>query len=98
MFNIMNLLNDRFRHSNSAVVLGTVKVFLNLTKNNQELSNRVFACVQAPLITLLTSSETTGNYEISFNVFSHIYLLVLKGAAFVFETEYKQFFIKYEEP
>lgn len=45
MFNIMNLLNDRFRHSNSAVVLGTVKVFLHLTKDNKELTNRVFACV-----------------------------------------------------
>ena len=54
--------------------------------------------MQAPLITLMTSSETTESYEVSFNVLSHIHLLVLRGANFVFETEYKQFFIKYDEP
>jgi vesicle coat complex subunit len=46
----------------------------------------------------MTSSETTESYEVSYNVLSHIHLLVLRGANFVFETEYKQFFIKYDEP
>ena len=50
------------------------------------------------MITLMTSSETTESYEISFNVLSHIHLLVLRGANFVFEGEYKHFFIKYDEP
>jgi len=54
--------------------------------------------MQAPLITLMTSSETTESYEVSFNVLSHIHLLVLRGANFVFEGEYKQFFVKYDEP
>jgi vesicle coat complex subunit len=54
--------------------------------------------MQAPLITLMTSSETTESYEVSFNVLSHIHLLVLRGANWVFESEYKQFFIKYDEP
>lgn len=54
--------------------------------------------MQAPLITLMTSSETTESYEVSFNVLSHIHLLVLRGANWVFEAEYKQFFIKYDEP
>jgi len=46
----------------------------------------------------MTSSETTESYEVSFNVLSHIHLLVLRGANWVFESEYKQFFIKYDEP
>jgi vesicle coat complex subunit len=54
--------------------------------------------MQAPLITLMTSSETTESYEVSYNVLSHIHLLVLRGAGFVFESEYKQFFVKYDEP
>jgi hypothetical protein len=45
--------------------------------------------MQAPLITLMTSSETTESYEVSFNVLSHIHLLVLRGANWVFESEYK---------
>ena len=46
----------------------------------------------------MTSSETTESYEVSFNVLSHIHLLVMRGANWVFETEHKQFFIKYDEP
>jgi vesicle coat complex subunit len=46
----------------------------------------------------MTSSETTESYEVSFNVLSHIYLLVLRGANVVFEQDFKQFFVKYDEP
>lgn len=46
----------------------------------------------------MTSSETTESYEVSYNVLSHIHLLVVKGANIVFESEYKHFFIKYDEP
>jgi len=98
MFDIMNLLEDRFKHASSSVVLGAIKVFLHLTQDDQELAKQVYLRLQAPLITLMTSSETTESYEVSFNVLSHIHLLVLRGANFVFESEYKQFFIKYDEP
>jgi len=46
----------------------------------------------------MTSSETTESYEVSFNVLSHIHLLVTKGSTQVFESEYKHFFVKYDEP
>jgi vesicle coat complex subunit len=46
----------------------------------------------------MTSSDTTESYEISFNVLTHIHLLVLRGGQQYFENEYKQFFIKYDEP
>ena len=98
MFDIMNLLEDRFKHASSSVVLGAIKVFLHLTDGEAELSKQVYLRMQAPLITLMTSSETTESYEVSYNVLSHIHLLVLRGANFVFESEYKQFFVKYDEP
>ena len=98
MFDIMNLLEDRFKHASSSVVLGAIKVFLHLTDGEPELSKQVYLRMQAPLITLMTSSETTESYEVSYNVLSHIHLLVLRGANFVFESEYKQFFVKYDEP
>ena len=98
MFNIMNILEDRFKHASSSVVLGAIKVFLHMTANDANLAKQVYQRMQAPLITLMTSSETTESYEVSFNVLSHIHLLVLRGANWVFESEYKQFFIKYDEP
>jgi AP-4 complex subunit beta-1 len=98
MFDIMNLLEDRFKHASSSVVLGAIKVFLHLSDHDPELSKQVYLRMQAPLITLMTSSETTESYEVSYNVLSHIHLLVLRGANFVFESEYKQFFVKYDEP
>lgn len=97
-FDIMNLLEDRFKHASSSVVLGTVKVFLHLTKDDSNLYKQVLQRLQAPLITLMTSSETTESFEISYNVLTHIYLLVLRGANIYFENEYKQFFVKYDEP
>lgn len=38
MFDIMNLLEDRFKHASSSVVLGAVKVFLHLTKEDENLA------------------------------------------------------------
>ncbi len=98
MFDIMNLLEDRFKHASSSVVLGAVKVFITMTRDDENLQRQVFERLQAPLITLMTSSETTESYEVSFNVLSHIHLLVVKGASTVFESEYKHFFVKYDEP
>lgn len=46
----------------------------------------------------MTSSETTESYEISFNVLAHIHLIVSRGGGVFFENEYKQFFVKYDEP
>jgi hypothetical protein len=37
----MNLLEDRFKHASSSVVLGTIKVFLHLTKDDYNLYTQV---------------------------------------------------------
>ncbi len=72
MFDIMNLLEERFKHASSAIVLGAIKVFLHLTMHNETVLKQVFARIQEPLITQMTSAETTENHEISFNILSHI--------------------------
>ena len=46
----------------------------------------------------MTSAETTESFEISYNVLAHIHLLVLRGGNVFFENEFKQFFVKYDEP
>jgi len=97
-FDIMNLLEDRLKHASSSVLLGAVKVFLNLTKDDKVLSKDVNERLAAPLITIMASAGTTENYEICYNVISHIYFLCLKGGADFFKLDFKQFFLKFDEP
>ena len=42
-FDIMNVLEERLKHSNSAVVLGATKVFLNLTQDMPAVHSQVYA-------------------------------------------------------
>ncbi|CAG9324707.1 unnamed protein product [Blepharisma stoltei] len=95
---ILNILEERLKHASSSVVLGCIKVFLNLTKDSPVLLNQVFGRVQAPLVTLFIGAEVAGAYELSYCVLSHIHLLIARGAADVFERDYKNFFCKYDEP
>lgn len=41
IFDTMNLLEDRLQHANGAVVLATVKVFLNLTLSMADVHQQV---------------------------------------------------------
>lgn len=41
IFDTMNLLEDRLQHANGAVVLATVKVFLNLTLSMTDVHQQV---------------------------------------------------------
>lgn len=93
-YDIMNLLEDRLKHASASVLLGAVKVFLNLTKNDKKLSRDVQERLSSPLITMMAADEVV----ICYNVLSHIYYLCLKGGAEFFKSDFKQFFLKYEEP
>lgn len=93
VFDIMNLLEDRLKHSNSAVVLGTTKVFLNLTQTMPRVHEEVLKRLKAPLLTLMTG----GSHEISFAILAHINILVQKSPA-IFADSYKHFFCRFNDP
>lgn len=92
MFDIMNLLEDRLKHSNSAVVLGTTKVFLNFTQSLPKVHEEVYKRLKAPLLTLMGS----GSHELSFTVLSHVDLLVNR-APHIYEDSYKHFFVRFND-
>ncbi|KAL4481626.1 hypothetical protein ABPG74_007715 [Tetrahymena malaccensis] len=98
MYDIMNLLDERLKQSCISVVLGTIKVFMNFTQNNQKIYNSVFKRVKTPLITLMSSTETTGSFEITYPVLCHISLITSKGGASFFQDDFKQFYCKADEP
>ena len=51
-FDIMNALESRLSAPNSAIVLGTVKVFLNITLEMPDVHQQVLERIKAPLFTL----------------------------------------------
>lgn len=93
IFDTMNLLEDRLQHANGAVVLATVKVFLNLTLSMTDVHQQVYERIKAPLLTLVSS----GSPEQSYAVLSHLHLLVMR-APFIFASDYKHFYCQYNEP
>ncbi|XP_021597200.1 beta-adaptin-like protein A [Manihot esculenta] len=93
IFDMMNLLEDRLQHANGAVVLGTIKVFLQLTLSMADVHQEVYERIKAPLLTLVSS----GSPEQSYAVLSHLHLLVLR-APYIFSSDYKHFYCQYNEP
>ncbi|XP_012077453.2 beta-adaptin-like protein A [Jatropha curcas] len=93
IFDIMNLLEDRLQHANGAVVLATIKVFLQLTLSMADVHQEVYERIKAPLLTLVSS----GSPEQSYAVLSHLHLLVLR-APYIFSSDYKHFYCQYNEP
>eukprot|EP00494_Astrolonche_serrata_P024140 UN24398 len=92
LFDIMNLLDDRLRQSNSAVVLATSNVFLKLTSHLPKIHAQVNERVVEPLITLM-SSPIPG---VAYAVLSHIALLARRNPA-GFSSKYKQFFCRFSD-
>ena len=93
-FDIMNALEDRLSHSNSAVVLATAKVFLHLTLPLPDVHQQVFERVKGPLITLVGSQVSP---ECAFAVLTHLRLLVSR-APMLFASDYRSFFVRASDP
>ncbi|XP_024963064.1 beta-adaptin-like protein A isoform X1 [Cynara cardunculus var. scolymus] len=93
IFDIMNLLEDRLQHANGAVVLATIKLFLQLTMSMTDVHQQVYERIKAPLLTLVSS----GSPEQSYAVLSHLHLLVIR-APMLFASDYKHFYCQYNEP
>ncbi|KAJ7958599.1 Beta-adaptin-like protein [Quillaja saponaria] len=93
IFDIMNLLEDRLQHANGAVVLASIKVFMQLTLSMTDVHQQVYERIKAPLLTLVSS----GSPEQSYAVLSHLHLLVIR-APYIFSEDYKHFYCQYNEP
>ncbi|OMO91014.1 hypothetical protein COLO4_18700 [Corchorus olitorius] len=93
IFDIMNLLEDRLQHANGAVVLATIKVFMQLTLSMTDVHQQVYERIKAPLLTLVSS----GSPEQSYAVLSHLHILVMR-APYIFSSDYKHFYCQYNEP
>ena len=81
------------RHSNSALVLATAKVFLKLTAKIQHVNREVYKRIKTPLLTLISNP----NHAIAYPVVSHVQLLITKNPS-VFADSYKHFFCRYNDP
>lgn len=92
-FDVMNILEERLKHSNAAVVLATTKVFLNLTQDFPTVRQQVYARLRTPLVTLVHG----GTVEQGYATLKHIALLVSRAPA-VFAEEHKSFFLRFNEP
>jgi len=88
-FDIMNALESRLSAPNSAIVLGTVKIFLNITLEMPDVHQQVLERIKAPLFTLANS----GLAETAYAVWAHIRLLV-KRAPMLFSADYKSFYFR----
>ena len=91
-FDIMNVLEDRLQHSNSALVLATIKVFLHLTIAIPDIHQQVLERIRGPLFTMMHNKGP----EISYTVASHLRLLV-ERAPMLFSQDYKQFYCRYND-
>ena len=92
-FQVMNVLDPVLRTSNAGVVLEAIGCFVQLTKNLPELHAQVYERLKAPLLTLMSNSTHEGLYCL----LKHAELLVFRCRE-VFEGEYRQFYIRYDEP
>jgi len=90
MFDLMNALEDRLQHSNSAVVLATIRVFLQLTLEAAEVHQQVYERLKSPLVTLASTATVP---EVAYGVWTHLHLLVTR-APVLFSTDYKSFFCR----
>lgn len=94
MFDIMNLLEERLRGSNSGVIMSCAHVFLYLTQNLPTVHKQVFERLKEPLLTLMT---TTQSIETSYAILCHVKLLVQREPR-VFQSMFKDFYCRHGEP
>jgi AP-4 complex subunit beta-1 len=95
VFSIMNLLDPVLRTANSGSVLATLKCFFRLTNSMDDLQSAVIGRAKPPLLTLITG----GCPEVQYMALRHLdAILRLPSASHIFESEYRQLFVRYNEP
>lgn len=94
MFDIMNLLEERLRGTNSAVIIACSHVFLHLTQNLPAVHGQVFQRLKEPLLTIMATSQSA---ETSYAVLCHIKLLVERDPK-AFLANFKDFYCRHTDP
>ncbi|GAA5854298.1 hypothetical protein JCM8547_001770 [Rhodosporidiobolus lusitaniae] len=87
-------ISIRLQHSNSAVVLATVKVILYLMNymGSEQVVEDMCRKLSPPLVTLLSSG-----YEVQYVALRNIHLIIQRRPS-VLKNEVKVFFCKYNDP
>jgi AP-4 complex subunit beta-1 len=99
LFDTMNLLEDRLRHSSTALVLATIKIFMKYTKEKEKIFSQVVERIKSPMLTLMSSSDMASTPETTYVILEHIkYIIKVLNAKSVFESDFKYFYFKVDEP
>lgn len=91
---IMNLLDPVLRTANSGAVLATFKCFISLTVNMPELHRQIIERSKPPMLTLVTGAHPEGQYCMLKHLETLLRLPVAKG---IFDEDFRQFFVRYNE-
>lgn len=93
LFDILNLLDDRLKHPNGAVVMACIQLFIHMTKDMENITQDVYKRIKGPLMTILSLS----NSELVYVCLCHIELLLTKMPK-LFDREYRSFFSRHTDP
>ncbi|GLI59252.1 hypothetical protein VaNZ11_001098 [Volvox africanus] len=93
VYDMLNALEDRMGHVNSAVVMATIKVFLHLTINMTATHQQVLERIREPLKTLISRDDAPTAYA----ALSHV-LLLAQRAPMIFENDAVAFFCRTHDP
>jgi vesicle coat complex subunit len=96
IFEIMNFLDHKLRHSNTAVVLSTAKLFLTLTQTKPAIYRQVFERLRSPMVTSMTGCSGP-QANIAFTALQHIQLMIHKVPG-LFDSEFRAFFPRVHDP
>lgn len=95
LFALMNLLDPVLRTANSGAVLATFKCFMRLANEFPDLQPQIYARAKPPLLTLITGSS----FEVQYATLKHMeVILPRRSSKGIFDDEYRQFFVRYNEP
>ena len=92
VFDILNVLEDRMQHANTAIVLAAARVFLNITLSLPAVHQQVLERIRPPLLTLMSSRDSEAIYV----VLCHLHSLV-RHTPELFAGDYKNFFCKFSD-
>lgn len=96
-FAVMNLLDPLLRTANSGAVLATVKCFIRLTETVAltDLHAQIFSRAKPPILTLINGVHPEGQFA----MLKHLQVILQQpAAAGIFDDEFRQFFVRYNEP